>query len=793
TTGKPKGVEVTHQNILNLITHSPGNLGMKPGMRVSQLLNIAFDMAQWECLGSLVNGCTLCIRGSNWLDALRTVDIVISTPSCLEKYTPADFQPKVIATAGEPCPQVLADRWIANGTKFYNSCGPTETTIVNTVYEHTKVGQKLSIGRPTPNNNIYILDDDMKPVPIGDAGVIWAGGSGVARGYLNLPEKTVSSFRPDVFANNGGMMYNTGDLGKWRNDGSGLLDILGRTDDQVKIKGFRVELNGVAATMETAPGVHTAVALLIDDELVGVYAPDSVDEGTVKLACTTGQPYYARPSRYVKLPKMPTTTNGKTNKQLLREIASTSSSTSESLSGSSPNSSACSSASSIPSEDEDEQNVFSSVTKVSYDGVAPVTWEPPSSLIPTRGRLFVNVIERDGSTFSSRSSIFSRNHPPSASRPSSERAQREHDHMGDATTQETDNHHDTPNLERPVLDKRSIAPSKSDTALSEDPDDARYASQVLEPFTHTLPLQILNLDYVGTNYSDDQLLFAVPKKGRLHNKCMDMLRNADLHFTKSDRLDICMVKNLPVVLVFLPAADIPRFVGESNVDLGITGQDVIPESRMQDLTKEILPLGFGQCKLQVQVPVHSGIEREEQLAGKRIATSFETIAGEYFGKIDVQTGTKTRIEHIGGSVETACTLGLADGIVDLVESGETMRAAGLKPISTVMSSEAVLILSSRPKKPHMLPLVEQLKSRLAGVIASSKYVLCQYNVRREDLPKAKTVTPGRRSITVSPLDNKEWVAVSSMVEREEAATVMDGLQAVGAEEIIMLKIENCRV
>ncbi|KAG9126239.1 hypothetical protein FRC07_004293 [Ceratobasidium sp. 392] len=636
TTGNPKGIEVTHRNVLNLITHSPGNLGMKSGMRVSQLLNLAFDMAQWECLGS--------------------VDIVISTPSCLGKYTPADFQPKAIATASEPCPQVLADRWIASGTKFYNCCGPTETTTVNMVYEHTKVGQKLSIGRPTPNNNIYILDDDMKPVPIGDAGVIWAGGSGVARGYLNLPEKTASSFRPDLFANNGGMMYSTGDLGKWHNDGSGLLDILGRVDDQVKIKGFRVELNGVAATMETVPGVHTAVALLIDDELVGVYVPDFLDEETVNLACTTAQPYYARPSRYVKLSKMPTTYNG-------------------------------------------------------------------------------------------------------------ERAERERNNAEDATTKESDNHDNISSLASPVPDNKPVAPSNSATDFPENPDDVRYASRVLEPFPHTLSPSVLNLDYLG----------------------------ADLQFTKSDRLDICMVKNLPIALVFLPAADIPRFVGESNVDLGITGQDVILESKMQTSTKEILPLGFGQCKLQVQVPVRCGIEREKELAGKRIATSFEVVAGEYFDRIDAHTGTKTRIEHIGGSVETACILGLADGIVDLVESGETMRAAGLKPIGTIMSSEAVLIFSSRPKKPHMLALVKQLKSRLAGVVASSKYVLCQYNVRRDDLPKTKAVTPGRRSITVSLLDKEGWVAVSSMVGWEKAAMVMDGLQAVGAEESIMLKIENCRV
>ncbi|CCO36082.1 ATP phosphoribosyltransferase [Rhizoctonia solani AG-1 IB] len=122
-----------------------------------------------------------------------------------------------------------------------------------------------------------------------------------------------------------------------------------------------------------------------------------------------------------------------------------------------------------------------------------------------------------------------------------------------------------------------------------------------------------------------------------------------------------------------------------------------------------------------------------------------------------------------------------------------MRAAGLRPIETIMHTEAVLIASSLPKKPSMLEVVDQIKSRLAGVVASSKYILCQYNVRRVDLAVAKSITPGRRSATVSSLDNDAWVAVSSMVEKEKAASVMDELQKIGAEEIILLKIDNCRV
>ncbi|EUC59852.1 ATP phosphoribosyltransferase [Rhizoctonia solani AG-3 Rhs1AP] len=247
--------------------------------------------------------------------------------------------------------------------------------------------------------------------------------------------------------------------------------------------------------------------------------------------------------------------------------------------------------------------------------------------------------------------------------------------------------------------------------MAETPNNRQLAPEALKLFAQgaaSIPTPPLTESAPAspTSTFDDRVLFAVPKKGRLHEKCVEMLRGSGLEFSKPNRLDICMVKNMPITLVFLPAADIPRFVGESNVDMGITGQDVILESKMQELTTESLALGFGRCKLQVQVPMSSGIERIEDLAGKKIATSFDSVAREHFGKIDARLGTTTVVEYLSGSVETACALGLAEGIVDLVESGETMRAAGLKPIETIMSSEAVLISSSMSKKPHMLSVVE---------------------------------------------------------------------------------------
>ncbi|KAF9561785.1 HisG-domain-containing protein [Agrocybe pediades] len=294
-----------------------------------------------------------------------------------------------------------------------------------------------------------------------------------------------------------------------------------------------------------------------------------------------------------------------------------------------------------------------------------------------------------------------------------------------------------------------------------------------------------------------RLLFAIPKKGRLYEKCLALLAGADIQFRRHNRLDVCLSLNHNIALVFLPASDIPSFVGKGNVDLGITGHDVILEANMQDLVVEELRLGFGKCSLQVQVPESGPIKTVEDLAGKRVVTSFEVLSGQYFASIDdrlnLQGDQRTKIEYVGGSVEAACALGLADGIVDLVESGDTMRAAGLHAIATVLDTEAVLIRSSTQKHPHLAPLIDVITKRISGVIAAEKYVICQYNVSRDKLPAAIEITPGRRAPTISPLEEENWVAVSSMVEKKKAATVMDQLVTLGAEDVLMFNLDNCRV
>lgn len=152
-----------------------------------------------------------------------------------------------------------------------------------------------------------------------------------------------------------------------------------------------------------------------------------------------------------------------------------------------------------------------------------------------------------------------------------------------------------------------------------------------------------------------------------------MLKGAGIEFRREPRLDVALCVDLPITLVFLPAADIAKYVGEGNVDLGITGVDVVQESMVE--VKHIMDLGFGKCKLCVQAPVTSKIKDVEELAGKRIVTSFPDLSRKFFDPMDAKKGVRTSVKFVSGSVEAACSLGLADAVVDLVETGTTMKVS----------------------------------------------------------------------------------------------------------------------
>ena len=185
---------------------------------------------------------------------------------------------------------------------------------------------------------------------------------------------------------------------------------------------------------------------------------------------------------------------------------------------------------------------------------------------------------------------------------------------------------------------------------------------------------IINSNTVLTNMSslpEGNCKFAIPKKGRLFEKVNDLLKGSGIEYNRAPRLDVALCKDQPITLVFLPASDIAKYVGEGNVDIGITGLDVVEESDV--VVDKVMDLGFGACKLCVQAPVADKITDVSTLAGGRIVTSFPVLSEKFFKPLDEKKGVKTKITEVSGSVEAACGLGLADAVVDLVETGTTMK------------------------------------------------------------------------------------------------------------------------
>lgn len=293
--------------------------------------------------------------------------------------------------------------------------------------------------------------------------------------------------------------------------------------------------------------------------------------------------------------------------------------------------------------------------------------------------------------------------------------------------------------------------------------------------------------FVENGKTTTNALFAIPKKGRLYDQVVKLLMGAGLDYHRPARLDVAHCTNLPITLVFLPASDIASYVGMGNVDVGITGLDVVNESEV-DVQIE-MPLGFGKCSLCVQAPVSSNIKDPAELAGKRIVTSFSNLSKKFFEKYESDE-KKTNIRYVSGSVEAACGLGLADAVVDLVETGTTMKAAGLEIVAEVLKSEALLISSKTCRHPEIVQLI---KTRIEGYRTATSYMMIQYNISRSLLSEAVKITPGKRAPTISALDDGEAVAVSALVSNSQSSYIMDQLQAVGATDILLFAISNSRM
>lgn len=276
----------------------------------------------------------------------------------------------------------------------------------------------------------------------------------------------------------------------------------------------------------------------------------------------------------------------------------------------------------------------------------------------------------------------------------------------------------------------------------------------------------------------------VPSKGRLAEVATDLLQQAGLSFRRQERSLFARVREMPVDVTFLRTEDMPVLCAEGAIDMGITGSDLVAESGAEVV--ERLRLGVGKCRLSVCVPEDSRFAQPSQLAGARVATSFPNATRAFLA----QHAAEAHLVELSGSVEVMIALGVADAIVDLVETGSTLAANRLRLLTDIGHYEAVLIQS---RSLADVELADRIVRRVEGVVIARGYSLLEYNVPRSRLAAAEKITPGFNSPTVSALEDPDWCAVKVMVKRGEVISIMEQLETLGASAILETQITNCRL
>ncbi|KAI8899390.1 hypothetical protein BC833DRAFT_619492 [Globomyces pollinis-pini] len=317
STGKPKGVVIPHISLANFANTKPNFLGVEKGDRVAQLASVGFDLCVDEIFLTLGSGGTLVIRDfSDYFKVLKNVDKIIITPTALMHMDPSKFQNlRTVLVAGENVPQSLLERW-AEKTNLFNGYGPSETNFSSITA--LRIGKEITIGKPIQNTTQYILDKDLKLVPIGVPGELFIGGVCCFVGYLNRPDLTDEKYLADTIRNDGSKMYRTGDICKWNEDGD--IQILGRVDDMIKLNGYRIELEEISTVLIKHPMVTGAVVMVKDDKLISYVTPDSVNTVEVRDYLRESLPVYMLPAQIVCLVKFPMNTNGKVDKNKLYQL-----------------------------------------------------------------------------------------------------------------------------------------------------------------------------------------------------------------------------------------------------------------------------------------------------------------------------------------------------------------------------------------------------------------------------------------------------------------------------------------
>jgi amino acid adenylation domain-containing protein len=335
STGKPKGVMVENRNVVNFFTGMDRAIGCEPGVWLA-VTSVSFDISVLELLWTLTRGFTVVVHGNEGPATIADeiaryhVTHLQMTPSLARMLTldsrayAALGSLKQMLLGGEVVPAALIHhlRHVFKGD-LHNMYGPTETTIWSTTCRIEDVETSVSIGKPIANTQIYLLDPDLHPVPIGEIGELFIGGDGVARGYWRRPELTAERFLtiPGLGSDR---IYRTGDLARFLPDGN--IDFLGRVDDQIKLRGHRIEPDEIEALLEKSPGVRQAVVVLREDRegdkrLVAYLVADAADSAAALRAVLDAKlPEYMVPSAFVFLDELPLTGNGKIDRKALLKL-----------------------------------------------------------------------------------------------------------------------------------------------------------------------------------------------------------------------------------------------------------------------------------------------------------------------------------------------------------------------------------------------------------------------------------------------------------------------------------------
>lgn len=332
STGKPKGVLIAHKGVCNLITQQRQIFEITPQSRILQFASFSFDASVSEIFMALLSGASLVMAnsdsllpGENLLHLLKQQKITVATlpPSALA-VTPPEKLPHLqsLIVAGEASSAELLSKWCQN-CNLFNAYGPTESTVCATIALIQSPQQKPPIGKPIGNLQVYILDPNLNPVPIGVNGELYIGGEGLAKGYLHQPILTQSKFIANPFGNDSNSrLYKTGDIVRYSSDGN--IEFIGRIDDQVKIRGFRIELGEIEAVLTQHPQVREAIVMVREDEggtkrLSAYIIPETSEltSGELRLFLQEKLPHYMVPAFLIFLEAFPLTTNGKIDRRAL--------------------------------------------------------------------------------------------------------------------------------------------------------------------------------------------------------------------------------------------------------------------------------------------------------------------------------------------------------------------------------------------------------------------------------------------------------------------------------------------